>query len=301
MIIGDWNEVNIRGSASYKLCTEFNLVDVWSQQHPGKEFATYQRGSRRIDFCLATSSLANLCDNMIYEPLHYRLSGDRRGFYLDFPQAKFFTQTLTPTAPISQRRLKSKDRKSVGRYILAVHDYLVQHSVFQRMEKALSASPPDHSLVEKIDLDITRACKHGENSCKARRPDYWYIQIHLLHLHYSVLNQVCRRKQKGHSTISLISRAAEYGIEINKDATLQELTSLRHSIRLKIRSERKQGFEKRQAFLTAQANLKEDVSDAQAAKAIRQLRNSERRTRVYRYFKALFPFDPNFQSNRMSK
>ena len=55
---------------------------------------------------------------------------------------------------------------------------------------------------------------------------------------------------------------------------------------MQLQNERQQSFERRQEFLTEQANLKENLSDHQAARAIRQLRNAERRIRVYRYFKA---------------
>ena len=55
---------------------------------------------------------------------------------------------------------------------------------------------------------------------------------------------------------------------------------------MQLKIERQQSFERRQAFITEQANLKENLSEHQAARAIRQLRNAERRIRVYRYFKA---------------
>ena len=139
---------------------------------------------------------------------------------MDFPTQLFFSDNMIPTAHLSQRRLCSNDRKSVGKYIQAVYGYLLQHSVFHKMQTLMDSKKPNHVLLEQIDREISRACKHGEKICKARRADYWNVSIHLLNLHASVLNQVCKRKAKGYSIISLTSRAKAIGIFINHEDSL---------------------------------------------------------------------------------
>ena len=157
-----------KGSTSDRLCSDFHLIDLWKPRNPGIEFLTYHRGRKRVDFCIASTSLVATCENMIYEPFHYRLSGDHRGFYMDFPSQRFFSNIFLPTAHLSQRRLCSNDRKSVGKYIQAVYGYLIQHLVFHKMQTLIDSKKPNHMLLEQLDREITRACQHGENICKAR-------------------------------------------------------------------------------------------------------------------------------------
>jgi hypothetical protein len=52
--VGDWNEECKGTPTSQKLCDEFGLVNIFKQVYPNqKQFKTYMRGSRTINFALA--------------------------------------------------------------------------------------------------------------------------------------------------------------------------------------------------------------------------------------------------------
>ena len=104
------------------------------------------------------------------------------------------------------------------------------------MATLVDSKQPNHTLVEQLDREITRACQHGEKSCKACRADYWNVSLHLLHLHASVLNHVCNRKQKGYPIISLSSRAGSYGIFLDPEDSLPELKQQLTLIRMQLES-----------------------------------------------------------------
>jgi len=153
--MGDWNETCFGTSTSAKLCREFGLVDIWSHHHPEEEFNTYLRGSRRIDFAITTHELAEKA-NMIYEPFFQRLSGDHRGFYIDFQEQDLFMNTNLPIFESEGRRLKSKDKSAVTQYINHLHQHLLDNNVFKRMDELLKNKEANHSEAEIIDRETTR-------------------------------------------------------------------------------------------------------------------------------------------------
>ena len=62
IILGDFNEEYSNGSSSMTLSEEFNLVDIWSHNHPdAPTFTAYQRGHRRLDMALTSLSPSAFC------------------------------------------------------------------------------------------------------------------------------------------------------------------------------------------------------------------------------------------------
>ena len=163
IILGDWNEECSGMSNSQKLCDVLGLVDIWKYRNPlNQSFKTYLRGSRRIDFALTTPHLASQVTHMVYEPFFYRTSGDHRGFYIDFEISSLFS-TVVPTFGTSSRVFSSKDRKAVATYLTEFKAHLDAHTVFHQVNELTQTGLPDHTLIEAIDREITRACQHAEN------------------------------------------------------------------------------------------------------------------------------------------
>jgi hypothetical protein len=84
ILLGDcWNEECKGTSTSQKLCDEYGLVNFFKQVHPNpKQFKTYMRGSRTIDFALAPPELAHRVKKIVYKPSIYRLKGDHHAYHL---------------------------------------------------------------------------------------------------------------------------------------------------------------------------------------------------------------------------
>ena len=113
ILMGDFNEECQGTSNSSKLCSEFNLVDIWSQKYPSLHPKTYQRGSRRIDFILAPKTVSDAVENIVYEPFQYRLRGDHRGLVVDFNEELLFGDTAPLPFGPKGRAFSSKDKKAV--------------------------------------------------------------------------------------------------------------------------------------------------------------------------------------------
>jgi hypothetical protein len=91
ILLGDWNEECKGISTSQKLCYEFGLVNIFKQLHPNqKQFKTYMRGSRTIDFALAPPELAHRVTTFVYEPFMYRMKGEVRAYYFDIGEDVLF-------------------------------------------------------------------------------------------------------------------------------------------------------------------------------------------------------------------
>ena len=49
----------------------------------------------------------------MYEPFHYRLSGDHRGFSIDFDEKRLFRNDMPEVYDLQSRGFTSKDKKAV--------------------------------------------------------------------------------------------------------------------------------------------------------------------------------------------
>jgi hypothetical protein len=177
--LGDWNEECKGTSASKKLCKEFGLVNIFDRLYPNqKRFKTMRRGSRPIDFSLAPLELADRVSNFLYKPFMYRLKGDHRAFYFDIGEKVLFGDTKESPYDPTGRSFTSKDPKAVTKYLKKAHGHLIANNVFNRIQKLMECNEPNHDEAERLDRELTRACKHGSNSCKRRRQDCWNIEIH---------------------------------------------------------------------------------------------------------------------------
>ena len=114
-----------------------------------KTFKTYLCGSRRIDFALAFPETAECITNIVYEPFHYRLSGDHRGFFIDFDEKRLFGNDMRETYDVLGRGFTSKEKKVVIKYLDASYSHLKSNNIMKRIQQLIQKS--DHEVAEAID------------------------------------------------------------------------------------------------------------------------------------------------------
>ena len=286
IIIGDWNEECKGTSTSQKLCNEFGLVNVFNRIHPDhKEFKTYLRGSRTIDFVLTTPDIADRVTNFVYEPFLYRLKGDHRGYYFDISEQHLFGNKKDNPYDPEGRSLSSKNRKATATYLKAVNKHLVANNVYERMKKLMASKEPNHEEAERLDREMTQACQHGENKCKKIRLDYWSVEIHTLKRKLSVWCQFKRRIIKKLPSAPLIARANSIGIKLQENNTMIEIDNEIQTTRAAVKKVHKKSAEMRDEWLLEAANIAEDEDKAKKAKLIRQKRKEEKKSRAFRRLK----------------
>ena len=167
LIIGDWNEPCTGTTNAQKICNKFGLVNIFDHLYPNHpKFNTQQDGSRCIDYALTSPELESKVTNIMYEPFFYRLKGDHRAFFFNISENVLFGKIDKDVTNANARSLSSKNAKSVSKYIIALHQYLLDHNIFERLRQLNFITDDDVVELEKIDRDITRGWKHGENQCK---------------------------------------------------------------------------------------------------------------------------------------
>jgi hypothetical protein len=69
ILVSNFNKVLVSDQAGMsKICCELGLVDLMQTRHAGDNFATYSRGMTRIDYVLATPSVAAAMTSSGYDP-----------------------------------------------------------------------------------------------------------------------------------------------------------------------------------------------------------------------------------------
>jgi len=295
ILIGDWNEECKGTSSSQKICNEFGLVNIFDRLYPNqKQFKTYKRGSRCIDFALTTPELADRVTNFVYEPFLYRLKGDHRAFYFDISEKTLFGDIKEPAFDPAGRSFSSKDRKATTKYLTAVDKHLKANNVLKRIRKLLTSDESDHREAEKLDREMTQACTHGEKQCRRRRLDYWSIEIHETKRNLSIWCQFRARRKKPHlKSTALIARTTELGLNLIEDMPIEEIENQITILREAVKTIHKESAERRDDMLLQLANFADDMEDKKKATALRQMKKCEKKTRVYRRM--------NFQRGRYNK
>ena len=176
IICGDWNQPLTHNSVSTQLCRRFQLCDPYGTNYPDdKEFATYIRGTQRIDYILISSALLQSVINVGYEPFHFRNTGDHRSMYIDFDtQLLFGNQSQQLLAP-AFRDLSAKDPIAATTYIPAKYEFLRSHNFVKQLETLLQDPEPNPEQFEKLDTYLVDSARVAGKKCKQyRRP--WYTQ-----------------------------------------------------------------------------------------------------------------------------
>lgn len=142
ILVGDFNEaINEPDSGIGTLATTCGLADIFAVRLGSSEIpATYQRGSRRLDYALATPSLLSCILSAGYEPFGYRIPSDHRGSYIDFSTDALFKQTVSQLAPANSRGFSSKTPGVVNQYVTSKMQYLTDHRFFPRLQDLMESN-----------------------------------------------------------------------------------------------------------------------------------------------------------------
>ena len=177
VIMGDFNEIVGKDPSGFaKITSKFDLVDIHRHYHSIKhEVPSYARGTDRIDFVFCSSAILSAVQACGVEPFNQHIFSDHRAFFVDWNESSLFGSLAPSVAPVSQRRLQSKCLSSRTKYINELHQYCIDHNIFERQTKL--QENPSHALAEAIDRDITRGMHAAEARCRLLGTDPWSIVL----------------------------------------------------------------------------------------------------------------------------
>ena len=164
LLTGDFNEeFGADPDGMAKLATTCQLVDIMSSRNSSKPPATYARGTKRLDYALASTHVQESLIRSGYEPFNSRISTDHRGFYMDFSTHNLFGSETQKLADRSRRKLSTSNHKQVTAYIRRKHDLLTKCNAFERIQR-INLEGNRHGYAERLDSDILMASLSAEKS-----------------------------------------------------------------------------------------------------------------------------------------
>ena len=286
IVVGDFNEeINESNSGIGSLATRCGLADVFAIRLGTPTLpATYQRGTKRLDFMLATPSLLTHIRAAGYDPFAYRIPSDHRGMYIDFSTDTLFRHKLPPLAPASRRDFSSKTPGVVDQYVTAKMLYLQDHNFFERLRTLMSHELPNHDLAESLDRDFQRASFHAARRCTSKRRLPWSPQLASIwaSLHYYRLAKSALSSQV--DLLPAIQRLQDKWPHLPQSIPIdvQEIhTGYKKAMR-QLKDARQRAQELREEYLSKKADMYQAQDQMNKAKALRRLLRAEAQHQIYR-------------------
>ena len=177
LLLGDFNEqfgVDPEGIA--KVADSLQLIDLMASRHSSSHPATYARGSKRLDYALASPKVCEALQAAGYEEFNSRIASDHRGYYFDFDTTLLFGSNTQPLENPTRRGLSSSNVKQVTSYIREKYRILEEHNVFTRVEK-LRHPEQRHAFAERLDKDLLEASLRAEQKVRSFGSPAWSIAL----------------------------------------------------------------------------------------------------------------------------
>ena len=177
LVVGDFNEEfgsDMEGME--RLANELGLVNLIPTLHPRELPATYARGTKCLDYAMATPLVRDALRHAGYEPFNQRINSDHRGFFLDFDQEALFGIISPNLSRREPRMLQSWNVRQVTEYIRKKHAILEQHNAFERSDW-LTFLGNRHEFAERLDRDMLAASLSAEQQTHRYREPEWSVAL----------------------------------------------------------------------------------------------------------------------------
>jgi hypothetical protein len=155
IITGDFNETlgtNPRLMAS--VCAEHHMFDVQAHFHgDSADIATYIRGTKRLDYCLASPELEKYIVASGYNLFNEHIFSDHRASFMDIHLKYFFGHEL-PRLTRPDLRFMSTNSPDVSKFIHKMHSHLTENKAFHQFHEFcidLDAVDEPWHLANKLD------------------------------------------------------------------------------------------------------------------------------------------------------
>lgn len=108
------------------------LVDILTSHHSGKAPATYNRGTKRLDYILISKPLAPATSRSGILPFYSLFLSSHRPCYIDIDASSVFQEPTPQLAPPNRRGLQLTDPRKVTKYLDIIKDQLHYHIIINK-------------------------------------------------------------------------------------------------------------------------------------------------------------------------
>jgi hypothetical protein len=128
------------------------LRDPLALQHSSRPFpASHIRGMKRIDFILVTPRIEPAALNSGSLAFHSLFNSDHRAYYIDLDALLLFADPAFDIAPPCHRRLQLSDPRLKNQYRDILHEQLVYHKVYDKVQALQEVSDAGNWTAEHIE------------------------------------------------------------------------------------------------------------------------------------------------------
>lgn len=228
LIFANFNEDRTdKNSIINTLVEELHLTDTWREHNNNqKEISTYHRGTKRLDYCLASRNLARSVKNITFTNFEEIANSDHRGIVLDIDETAVFNKK--PITEFHERQLFSNDRKQIQEYLLNLQNHLLENGAYRIMDELTSSSIFQQEKLERLDNTITDASISAEKKLKTRRRPWWSSKINKIRYQLRLLRNHHKRLKQGYTQ----SPRIQLQLESNNMHVTLETTITASSIRI---------------------------------------------------------------------
>jgi hypothetical protein len=136
ILVVDFNEtIDEEFNGLGKIVADFQRVDLMRRRSEAPLPATYARGNRRLDFGLATRTVATALKFAGYEAFNERFPTDHRAYFFDFDTDKLFVNATQVLAPPPMRISQSHNIKQVIQFLREKYKQLDNCNAFRRRDQ----------------------------------------------------------------------------------------------------------------------------------------------------------------------
>ena len=267
ILMMDANEASGQGSGVDRLMTKCGLVDAHTlSADPSPHPATYQRGSKKIDFILITPSIVPAVRAVSVLPLHDGYLSDHRALVVDFDAVTLFAGKTSPVLPATGRNLTSTNPVALHLYIEHLCKHIDVHGLAEKVATLQSHSDSGVWTTEQvvewevIDDLMEQGRAASEAKCPSRRsgmfpwsPEldragkrwlYWKLRIREFtsqNVNLDLLDKLAKEvnisadEQEWHTSVSVrkFCRQAKKAMkEVKKDAAALRTSHMEATARL---------------------------------------------------------------------
>jgi hypothetical protein len=177
LLVGDFNEaLGTDPDGMTQIAGKYGLIDLTGSRHPTPPPATYARGSKRLDYALASPLIAAAMEYAGYEAFNSRLVSDHRGYFIDFDTKKLFGAETQTLASRTNRGLASNNPVQVTAYIRQKHALLSACNAFNRANR-LQHQGNRHQYAERLDKDMLHASLTAEQRIPKFETPAWSQEL----------------------------------------------------------------------------------------------------------------------------
>ena len=130
LVLGDFNEpLGQDPDGISHIAGTLGLMDLMMSRHSSPPPATYARGSKRLNYALASPDVCAALRRTGYKEFNARIASDHRGNFFDFDAHALFGSATQSLATLAKRGLSAINVTQVTEYIRQKHSLLTEHNV----------------------------------------------------------------------------------------------------------------------------------------------------------------------------